>query len=56
MLLTCAGKSAGSGRASGLAVTVATGSDSVFSLFKVRRRLAAIAVSASALVKSSEAS
>jgi len=45
-----------SGKASDLAVARATGRDNVLSLFSVRRRLAAMAVSASALLRAPEAS
>ncbi|KAA6424161.1 MAG: hypothetical protein FRX49_06120 [Trebouxia sp. A1-2] len=53
---TCFAASGESGKASDLAVARATGRDNVLSLFSVRRRLAAMAVSASGLLRASEAS
>ena len=54
-MCTCFLVAGESGRASDLAVARATGKDSVLSRFSVRRRFAAIAVSASALLRSPEA-
>lgn len=54
-MCTCLSAAGESGRASDLAVARATGNDKVFSRFSVRRRFAAMAVSASALLRSPEA-